>query len=511
MNFRERAVCIFKALIKNKNEASLRELAEQTSIPKSSVHRHKVNQEIRVNTIGHDFFETTAGLEWLDRLFYIVVFIFGIQSGVGAETLSLFFDLILVNFYVASSPSNIRGIKKKMRNLIDIYGESQMDEILKRCKTKDLHLGGDETGFGGSLFLVLMELTSGFIFTEELVKDRKYDTWLQSIGAVLEKCKKILSFTSDGAVALLKLGEKVECKNVMDLFHLLKDVKSLFATKFHSKRRSLEAEREKLEKEPLKNAEEQAQALATIDTKFKLLDQGQQEYRNALFTISTQSHPFKNTLEAKNSKELEEQLYKQLNVLRGIAKTCEIKDKKNLLDRFERRIEASSRLNDLWHEWVEQSIMCITDNSEIKKWAKEYVLPLCYFEAQLKKSRRKERLKDYYQLLVNKAKVALTTHPLTNVHLNDDWISWAQSIALKYQRTTSAIEGRNARLAQHYFASRGVRKSHINSLTAIHNYWIKRDDGTTAAERLCGYKPPDLLEYLLKNMPKMVLPKKQSP
>lgn len=38
-------------------------------------------------------------------------------------------------------------------------------------------LGGDETAFGKSVFLILMELTSGFIFTEALVEDRKLTTW----------------------------------------------------------------------------------------------------------------------------------------------------------------------------------------------------------------------------------------------------------------------------------------------------------------------------------------------
>lgn len=510
MSFRERAICIFKAIVKNPGSVSLRALAEQTSIPKSSVHRHKTNQRARIEAIGHDFFETAVGLTWLDRLFFAVIFMFGIKSGVGAETLSLFFDLIATTPYIANSPSSIRDIKRKIRNLIDTYGEKQITEMLKKCKTKELHLGADETGFGGSLFLVLMELASGFIFTEELVENRKYTTWLQSIKMVLESCKKILSFTSDGAIVLLKLGKKFSCKNVMDLFHLLKDVRSLFATKFHSKRRSLYAECKKLEKKPLENAEEQKQAIETINNKLQLLDEGQQTYRDALFTISTQVHPFENNLESKTSQELSEQLHQQLKRLREIAITCEIKDKKNLLDRFERRIDASSRLNDLWNEWATQSVLCKTNCSEIEKWAKEYLLPFFYFKEQLRKSQREATLKNHYQLLVNKAEELLNAQPLTTEYLNEDWIDWAQSMVLKYQRTTSAIEGRNARLAQHYFSSRGVRKSHINSLTVIHNYWIKRADGTTAAERLCNYKPPDLFEYILENMPKVATPKKHS-
>ena len=124
-----------------------------------------------------------------------------------------------------------------------------------------------------------------------------------------------------------------------------------------------------------------------------------------------------------------------------------------------------------------------------------------------RKSKKKERLKSYYQDLVEKAKAPLEAHPLTEDHLTEDWMSWAKAMALKYQRTTSAIEGRNARLAQHYFSSRGVRRTHIKSLTIIHNFWIKRDDNSTAAQRLCGFKPPDLFEWLLKNMRELPLPR----
>jgi hypothetical protein len=112
-------------------------------------------------------------------------------------------------------------------------------------------------------------------------------------------------------------------------------------------------------------------------------------------------------------------------------------------------------------------------------------------------------------LYPKKLKKLLYADPLTKEYLQDDWINWAQSMVLKYQRSSSAIEGRNARLTQHYFSARGIRRSHINSLTILHNFWIKRRDKTTAAERLCGFKPPDLFEYILENMCDIPLPRKR--
>ena len=76
--------------------------------------------------------------------------------------------------------------------------------------------------------------------------------------------------------------------------------------------------------------------------------------------------------------------------------------------------------------------------------------------------------------------------------------NWAIAVSNKYQRTSSQVEGRNGRLSQAYFNSRGLIASHLKSLTILHNFFITRDDGTTASERLCQYKPPDLIEYIVQ-------------
>lgn len=509
MKLRERATLLFKIIANSKNK-TLEELAIISSIPKSSIQRHNKNQQTRTNSIGHDFFETAEGLMWLHRLYYGVIFIFGIQIGVGSETITLFFEKILINKYVAISPSSIRKIKSEIRTLIDIYGKEQTDQILDNCKKQDLHLGGDETWFGKSIFLVLMDLTSGFLLVETLTNSRTYKTWWKYAEEKIIKCKNILSFTSDGGQALLKLGRNLNCQPIMDLFHLLKDVKSLFATKFHSKKKLLLATLKKLSQKPLGSDAEQKKTICSINNELLTLDKGQQSYRNALYTISTAAHPFKNISTIHSSKELNNTLTQQLNILTTISEVCKIKDKKKLLNRFKKRIPLLSQLNDLWLMWVDQSIVCKTENEEIKAWAKEYVLPYYYFKEQLRKSKKKKRFREHYQTIVDQAKQSLETHSLTQEYLNDDWTNWAQQMSLKYQRTTSAIEGRNARLSQHYFSSRGVRKSHINPLTVIHNFWIKRTDQTTAAERLCGFKPPDLFEYLLQRSREIPLPRKRN-
>jgi hypothetical protein len=40
----------------------------------------------------------------------------------------------------------------------------------------------------------------------------------------------------------------------------------------------------------------------------------------------------------------------------------------------------------------------------------------------------------------------------------------------------------------------------LKALTVIHNYYLERPDGTTAAERLYENRPIDMFEWLLEKM-----------
>ena len=72
------------------------------------------------------------------------------------------------------------------------------------------------------------------------------------------------------------------------------------------------------------------------------------------------------------------------------------------------------------------------------------------------------------------------------------WVLWSQDFCAKYQRTSSAVEGRNGYLAKLHCAGRGFSEQSLKALTIIHNFDLKRPDGSTAAQRLFGHPFPDL-------------------
>ncbi len=79
-----------------------------------------------------------------------------------------------------------------------------------------------------------------------------------------------------------------------------------------------------------------------------------------------------------------------------------------------------------------------------------------------------------------------------------------------YQRTSSAVEGRNGYLAQRHHASRGFSPQALSVLTILHNFDLKRPDGSTAAQRLFGHPFPDLFESVLSTFTELPMPRRSS-
>lgn len=83
----------------------------------------------------------------------------------------------------------------------------------------------------------------------------------------------------------------------------------------------------------------------------------------------------------------------------------------------------------------------------------------------------------------------------------------ARELAGLFQRSSSCVEGRNAQLSLRHHGMHRLSEQKLNALTVIHNYYLKRPDGTTAAERFYESKPIDMFEWLLGKMPQVPRPK----
>jgi hypothetical protein len=75
-----------------------------------------------------------------------------------------------------------------------------------------------------------------------------------------------------------------------------------------------------------------------------------------------------------------------------------------------------------------------------------------------------------------------------------EWAGW-------FQRSSSCVEGRNGQLELRHHGLHRLSPRKLGVLTVLHNYWLKRADGTTAAERFFVAQPQDLFGWLLERLP----------
>ncbi len=73
----------------------------------------------------------------------------------------------------------------------------------------------------------------------------------------------------------------------------------------------------------------------------------------------------------------------------------------------------------------------------------------------------------------------------------------AKECAEVFQRSSSCVEGRNGFLALWHHSLHRLTNRKLEALTTVHNFFIKRTDDTTAAERFFDAKPRDLFEWVL--------------
>ena len=140
------------------------------------------------------------------------------------------------------------------------------------------------------------------------------------------------------------------------------------------------------------------------------------------------------------------------------------------------------------------------------------LLPWLYWTQQADKTRQ-PALKRRYQDAASDAFDRLFEQDIT-LQLTDyereRWVLWCREFCTKYQRTSSAVEGRNGYLTKLHHARRGFSEQSLNVLTIISFFDLKRHDGSTAAQRLFGHGFPDLFEWTLDHIGDLPMPRRSS-
>jgi hypothetical protein len=495
--------------IAQQGQQTLEQIAKALGIHFSSVWRHQKAIELLQTHPISQFWSSPAGMRYLIVVFSAVIYCFGIKQGTGAESLSEFFCLIGLDGHVATSPSALRDFKKQLIGMINQYGEEHQAKI---PENKPLIGGADETFFGLPI-LVLMELGSGYLFFEVEKESRSFESWSEEVDK--HKLPPMRAMVSDGAKALLKLAiDRLHCVHLPDVFHLLRDLGQPWVSFLGRERKRLERIAKELttgqdKKRTPKQQTTYEQRIQEQQQQYQVLEQREQIYEQAMNAITTAIHPF--VLESGEWQlwqDLEKRLQEPLEQLEVLAQ--QLNKGMSEIETFRLHIPSLAQGLHLWWQGVFQDLIQRTQEPLLHNWAICSLLPFVYWEQQAQKTKT-PGLKAIYQQAAQQAKKALDAHVVSaQLQPNDyqAWLFWGQQQCTCFQRTSSAIEGRNGALSRLHHASRGFSPELLSALTVIHNFDVRRADGTTPAERLFEQEFPSLFEWLVGQVQYLPLPRK---
>ena len=448
-----------------------------------------------------------------------MLYLFGLECGVGGDKLSRFFKLIRIDTHVGVSGSALRRQLNQMELLLAQF-QAECERQVEKPSRKAV-VAMDETFFGEFLILVLMDLRSGYLLLEEVSEDRRFDTWYAKTAPRLESLGiEVNHAISDRAKALIKLAlSGFECAAGADLFHAQQDVSRWLGASL-ARRRAGAEKQFKAAQSAVDNAVETAthpEQAALVKQRLEAeqaLEQAKQtrvDYHEHLQGIAEEIHPFSlNDNSPKAAKQVEKGLENRAQAFERIANDQDIEDKNDTLKKFRNQIQALALTVSFWWLWVRETLQDLAVNVEMEHWLTTTLLPLVYWHHQLHKTQNR-KARDKYRKAWQQAVQAFNAHPVTRTLPESEiqrWLIWAESMVRQFHRSSSAVEGRNGCLAQMYHNGRGLTQQRLRALTVIHNYGIKRQDGTTAAMRLFETDFPDLFPWLLEKMGALPLPRK---
>lgn len=488
-------------------------------LTKSSVHRHLRARALRDRHPESEWWETEAGEAWLRLLVFAALYSFGLRHHVGADALSDFFKLIRIDSHVGVSPGALRTQLRRMEALLPAF---QRDcEASAPAGPRKAVLAADETFFGEVLILVLMDLSSGYLLLESIQDDRSFETWFARAAPRLEALGiQPGHAVSDRAKALIKLAvEGFGCASGADTFHeqygLGRWLSPALGRRKAKADKQCEASQKALGSPPSgadagERAALAAQRIQALEVRAGV-DAARKDCQENLLGISEELHPF--SLEdstCRTAGQVAAGLERRAGALEAVAARQGIPDTRSALRKFRAQKEALASHVGFWWLWVEEILSGWSVDPATRQWLLGKLLPVLYWHHQMHKTQNpihRERYRKAWQ----KAVQAWEADPFHSGVSDSDrqrWLEWGEWMVRQFHRSSSAVEGRNGCLSQMYHNGRGLTESRLEALTVIHNYGLRRQDGTTAAERLFGKPFPDLFAWLAGQMGELPMPRK---
>jgi hypothetical protein len=521
---------------------SQRQYAQQHGIPRSTLGywlRQPDPEGVEPDLVA--FFRSGCGLRFLRRLVLALFVVFLFRGACGLRLLSAFLQLTQLDRFVASSTGALHELSQAIQTDLGIFGDQERARLAEGMPHRHVALVGDENFHGPHVCLVAAEPSSNFILVEQYAAHRDAPTWTAAVEQGIAGLNvTVLLLTSDEAKGLISCAHNgLAAQHLPELFHgqrhlcqpLMRPLErhnESAVKELQQAQQDLEDCRQQAEKASCEprgpgRPKDYAAHLAWHQTQVEeaarqaqVCQDRKEEAHKAVRGLADDYHPFdSSTGAALKEAEIQKRLEQRLRDLEAVAEQAELGGKsQEALARGYRWIDALVFAMEWYWGMVEVYLEELDLPAEAEQAFQEKLLPGLYWQQAAPRGRTPEERHHREDLAKRLLEEAWTNGGVLSrleEEKQQELKRAAQELVGLFARSSSCVEGRNGRLALFHHGQTRLSAGRLKALTVIHNYHLRRADGTTAAERFFGKKPRDLFSWLLERLPDLPRPAAKRP
>jgi hypothetical protein len=511
---------------------SQRQAAKQLQVPRSTLQAwHSWYDTLDICPQVAEFFHSGPGLAFLHRLVLALHLVCVEVGACGIRLVCLLLSLTGLDRFVAASYGAQQQVNYQVEQAIGNYQQTETPRLAKDMPRKVITMTQDET-FTGGLCLVASDPVSNFIILEQLAQARDQDSWNELMAPALAQLHcEVIQSTSDEAPGILAyVAHQLGAHHSPDLFHVQHELSTAvcapLATKERAAHKALIEAKEQLDqaqaclestdsqlekrgpgrppKAPM-SLEQAQQTREAAGREHERLAQQRQQVKQSIEAIG-QAYHFVDLERGvrRNGQLIAADIRTQIETIRRVAQQEHLSQSSlGRIDKAERVVPKMQATIEFVSGYVGQQIKQLDFTQPVSFAMHAKLIPSYYLDrvAQTRTLSESEPLRALARRLrapLFESGGALSElSPETQRELHQQ----AKELAEVFQRSSSNVEGRNGYLSLRNHQLRGLDLPRKRAcLTTIHNFFLTRPDGTTAAERFFGQKPQSLFTAILDSV-----------
>jgi hypothetical protein len=511
---------------------SQRQAAKQLQVPRSTLQAwHSWHDTLDICPEVAQFFQSGPGLAFLHRLVLALHLVYVEVGACGIRLVCLLLQLTGLDRFVAASYGAQQQVNRQVEHAIVDYRQAETTRLAKDMPRKTITMTQDET-FTGGLCLVASEPVSNFIILEQLAQGRDQDAWHALMAPALAQLNcEVIPSTSDEAPGLLAyVAHHLGAHHSPDVFHVQHELSKAVCAPLATKERAahkavaeaqerlgqlqsrLESARDQPEQRgpgrPPKESmrlEQAQQALTVARREHERLAQHREQVKHSIQAIG-QAYHFVDLERGvrRNGPLIAADIRTQIETIRTVAQHAQLSQRcLERIDKAERVVPKMQATIAFVSSYVRQHINQLALAQPVSYAMHAQLIPSFYLE-RIAQRRTVSQGKPLRELairlrtpLFEPGGALSQLRPETQSALQQQ----AKELAEVFQRSSSNVEGRNGYLSLRNHQLRGLDLPRKRAcLTAIHNFFLQRPDGTTAAERFFGQKPRSMFAVILDSV-----------